>query len=381
MSRLGTETVFEVNARARALEAEGREVIHLEIGEPDFDTPANIQDAAIEAMRAGQTHYTPPAGINELRQGVAEEVARTRRIPVDPENVVIVPGAKPVIFFTLLALLEPGDEVVYPDPGFPIYESMINFLGAKPVPIPLLEEHNFRFEPNLLPQLINDRTKLIILNSPHNPTGGVLCQSDLEAIADQVRQYGCTVLSDEIYSRLVYEGEFASIASLPGMQEHTVIMDGYSKTYAMTGWRLGYGVMAKPMAEAMTRLIVNCHSCTSSFGQWGGIEALAGSQEAVEQMLAQFRRRREVIVEGLNRIPGLECLTPQGAFYAFPNIRSFGRPAKEIGHYLLEEAGVAVLPGTSFGPHGEGHLRLSYANSIENITKALDRIDSALARL
>lgn len=381
MSRLGTETAFEVLVRARALEAKGREVIHLEIGEPDFDTPSNIIAAAERALRAGYTHYTPSAGIPELRQAVAEEVSRTRRIPVKPENVVIVPGGKPIIFFTLLALVEEGDEVIYPNPGFPIYESMIHFLGARPVPIPLLEENDFAFDLDVLRRSINPRTKLVIINSPHNPTGGVLSEADLKEIAELVQRYDCYVLSDEIYSRTLYEGEFVSIASLPGMQERTIILDGFSKTYAMTGWRLGYGVMPEPLAAAEARLMTNSNSCTAAFTQIAGIEALTGPQDEAQRMVEEFRRRRDVIVEGLNAIPGVSCRKPAGAFYVFPNVKSFGRPSKEIADYLLEEAGVAVLSGTAFGAYGEGYLRLSYANSIENIRKALERMEAALSRL
>jgi len=381
MSRLGTETAFEVLARAKALEAQGREIIHLEIGEPDFDTPSNIVEAAIEALRAGHTHYTPSAGVPQLRKVVAEEVARTRRIPVKPENVIIVPGGKPILFFTILALVEPDDEVIYPNPGFPIYESMINFMGAKAVPVPLLEENDFCFDLDAFKERINERTKLVVINSPQNPTGGVLCPADLEVVAELAQRYDAYVLSDEIYSRIIYEGEFASIASLPGMQERTVILDGYSKTYAMTGWRMGYGVMPEMMAANLNRLMTNSNSCTAAFTQQAGIEGITGPQDAVDGMVAQFRQRRDVIVAGLNAIPGVSCRTPAGAFYAFPNVKSFGRSAKEIADYLLEEAGVAVLAGTSFGAYGEGYLRLSYSNSIENIEKALQRVEQALARL
>lgn len=381
MSRLGTETAFEVLARARALEAQGREIIHLEIGEPDFDTPANITAAAIAALQAGYTHYTPSAGIPELRQAVAEEVSRTRKIEVRPENVVIVPGGKPIIFYTILALVEAGDEVIYPNPGFPIYESMINMIQARPVPVPLLEENDFCFDLDVFRRSINKRTTLIILNSPQNPTGGVLCRKDLEEIAELAIRYDCYVLSDEIYSRILYEGEFFSIASLPGMQERTIILDGFSKTYAMTGWRIGYGVMPENVAAAFARLATNSVSCTAAFTQRAGIAALRDPQDAVDRMVAEFRRRRDVMVAGLNSIPGVSCRTPAGAFYAFPNVKSFGRPAKEIADYLLQEAGVAVLAGTAFGSYGEGYLRLSYANSVENIEKALERMRQGLARL
>jgi len=381
ISRLGTETAFEVLARARALEAQGREIIHLEIGEPDFDTPANITAAAIEALQAGYTHYTPSAGIPELRATVAEEVSRTRKIQVGPENVVIVPGGKPIIFYTILALVEAGDEVIYPNPGFPIYESMINMIQARPVPIPLLEENDFCFDLDALKRAINKRTTLIILNSPQNPTGGVLCRKDLEEIAELAERYDCYILSDEIYSRILYEGEFFSIASLPGMKERTIILDGFSKTYAMTGWRMGYGVMPENVAAAFARLATNSVSCTAAFTQRAGLAALRDPQDEVDRMVAEFRRRRDVMVAGLNSIPGVSCRTPAGAFYAFPNVKSFGRPAKEIADYLLQEAGVAVLAGTSFGSYGEGYLRLSYANSVENIEKAIERMRQGLSRM
>ncbi|MGQ9628646.1 MAG: pyridoxal phosphate-dependent aminotransferase [Anaerolineae bacterium] len=378
MSRLGTETAFEVLARARALEAQGREIIHLEIGEPDFDTPANIVEAAIEALRSGQTHYTPSAGIPELRKAVAEEVSRTRNIPVKPEEVVIVPGGKPIMFFAILALCEEGDEVIYPNPGFPIYESMINFVGARPVPIRLRMEKEFNFDIEELKSLVSPRTKMLIINSPHNPTGGVLSREDLEAVAEIALENDLIVLSDEIYCRILYEGEFASIASIDGMKERTIILDGFSKTYAMTGWRLGYGVMPEGLAVQMAKLMTNSVSCNAAFTMHAGIEALRGPQEEPAKMVEAFRKRRDVIVEGLNSIPGFKCLKPKGAFYAFPNIEGTGRSSRELENYLLNEAGVATLSGTSFGEYGEGFLRLSYANSVENIEKALERIRQAL---
>ena len=381
MNRLGTETAFEVLARARELEAQGREIIHLEIGEPDFDTPANIVEAAVKALHEGHTHYTPSAGIPELREAVAQEVARTRHIPVDPQQVVITPGAKPIIFFSLLALCQEGDEVIYPNPGFPIFESTINFVGATPVPVKLQEESGFRFDRDEFPSLITSRTRLIIINSPENPTGGVLCEEDLEVIAQCAIEADAMVLSDEIYSRILYEGEHISIASLPGMAERTIILDGFSKTYAMTGWRLGYGVMPHELAEQMAKLMVNSNSCTATFTQWAGIEALTGPQDAVKEMVAAFRKRRDVIVEGLNKIPGFRCPLPQGAFYAFPNIEETGLTSVEMQDYLLEEAGVATLAGTSFGAYGEGFLRLSYANSVDNIRRALERIGEAVSKL
>jgi len=381
MGRLGTETAFEVLARARELEAQGRDIIHLEIGEPDFDTPSHIVQAAISALRQGHTHYTPAAGIPELRRAVAQEVARTRHIPVDPQQVVITPGAKLIMFFTLLALCQEGDEVIYPNPGFPIYESMIRFVGATPVPYPLREEHGFSIDRETFPSLVTSRTRLIILNSPHNPIGSVLGREDLELIAQCAVEADAIVLSDEIYSRLLYEGSHLSIASLPGMAQRTILLDGFSKTYAMTGWRLGYGVMSQELAEQMAKLMVNSNSCTAAFIQWAGVEALTGPQEAVEEMVEAFRERRGVMVEGLNGIPGFRCHPPQGAFYAFPNIEGTGLRSEELQKYLLEEAGVATLAGTSFGAYGEGFLRLSYANSVDNIRKALERIKAAVGRL
>jgi aspartate/methionine/tyrosine aminotransferase len=381
MSRLGTETAFEVLARAKALEAHGREIIHLEIGEPDFDTPAHIKAAAVRALEEGWTHYTPAAGIPALREAIADYIRRTRGIPVGPEHVVVVPGGKPIMFFAILALVEEGDEVIYPNPGFPIYESMIRFVGARPVPLRLRMENEFRVDVEELARLITPRTRMLILNSPANPTGGVLTREDLEAIAELCLKHDLVVLSDEIYSRILYEGEHISIASFPGMLERTIILDGFSKTYAMTGWRLGYGVMPEPLAEAVTRLMINSNSCTAAFTQIAGIAALTGPQDEVDRMVAAFRERREVMVEGLNRLPGFRCLKPKGAFYAFPNIEGTGMSSRELAHYLLEEAGVAVLSGTAFGEYGEGFLRLSFANSIENIQKALERIEKALQRL
>ncbi|HXF69182.1 MAG TPA: pyridoxal phosphate-dependent aminotransferase [Thermoflexus sp.] len=381
MSRLGTETAFEVLARAKALEAQGRDIIHLEIGEPDFDTPAHIKAAAVRALDEGYTHYTPAAGIPALREAIADYIRRTRGIPVGPENVVVVPGGKPIMFFAILALVEEGDEVIYPNPGFPIYESMIRFVGGHPVPLRLRMENEFRVDVEELARLITPRTRMLILNSPANPTGGVLTREDLAAIAELCLKHDLIVLSDEIYSRIIYEGEHISIASFPGMLERTIILDGFSKTYAMTGWRLGYGVMPEPLAEAVTRLMINSNSCTAAFTQIAGITALTGPQDDVDRMVAAFRERREVIVEGLNRIPGFRCLKPKGAFYAFPNIEGTGLSSRELAAYLLEEAGVAVLSGTAFGEYGEGFLRLSFANSVENIQKALERIEKAIRRL
>ncbi len=382
MASLGTETAFEVLARAKALERQGKDIIHLEIGEPDFDTPKNIKEAAVKALHAGYTHYVPAAGIPELREAIAEYISKTRKIPVDPEEVVVTPGAKPIMFFAILACVERGEEVLYPNPGFPIYESMINFVGAKPVPIPLKEENDFRLDHEYVKAKITKKTKMIILNSPENPTGGVLTKEDLKVIADCiVNRDDVLVLSDEIYSRIVYEGNHESIASLPGMKEKTIILDGFSKTYAMTGWRLGYGVMRKDLAEKITQLMINSNSCTCAFVQMAGVEALKGPQDSVEKMIAEFRERREVIVSGLNNIKGITCKKPKGAFYVFPNIKGVGKTSKEFSDYLLNEAGVAVLPGTSFGKYGEGYLRISFANSVENIKKALDRISKAVEKL
>ncbi|HET7265433.1 MAG TPA: pyridoxal phosphate-dependent aminotransferase [bacterium] len=380
MAVLGTETAFEVLARARALEAQGRSVIHLEIGEPDFDTPAHIKDAAIRALRDGYTHYTPAAGLLEAREAIAEEVSRSRRIPVHPDHVVITPGGKPVMFFTMLALLNPGDEVIFPDPGFPIYESVARFLGAKPVPWVLREDREFRADPEGLRALITPRTRLVILNSPHNPTAGVLSRGDLEEIAGMVRGKPITVLSDEIYGRILYGAEFVSIASLPGMAEQTVILDGFSKTYAMTGWRLGYGVAPREVTARLVQLMVNSNSCTAAATQLAGVAALRGDQGCVERMVTEFRRRRDVIVRGLRELPGVRCNVPAGAFYAFPNVSAIDPDGGALAAHLLNDGGVAVLSGTAFGAHGRGFLRLSYANSVEAITEALSRIRKSLER-
>ncbi len=374
MSRLGTETAFEVLVKARALEAKGRDIVHLEIGEPDFDTPANIIEAATEALHKGFTHYGPSAGLPPLRETIAKYVADTRRVPVAPEEVVVVPGGKPIIFFSILALVEEGDEVIYPNPGFPIYESMINFLGAKAVPIQLREEMQFRLDVKELAGMINDRTKLIILNSPQNPTGGVLEKSDVEAIARAIGDRDIMVLTDEIYSRLIFEGAHHSIMSVDGMKERCILLDGFSKTYAMTGWRMGYGVMRADLATHVARLMTNSNSCTASFTQVAGIEALKGPQESVVEMCAEFKQRRDIMVKGLNSIKGFSCLSPKGAFYVFPNIKQTGWKSKKLADALLEDAGVAALSGTAFGDFGEGYLRFSVANSIENIEKALERV-------
>lgn len=380
MGELGTETAFEVLARAKDLEAAGRSIIHLEIGEPDMDTPEHIKEAAVRALRDGYTHYTPAAGLREAREAVAEHVAQSRGIPVGPDHVVITPGAKPVIFFALLALVDPGDEVIYPDPGFPIYASVARFVGARPVPWVLREDRGFRADPEDLRRLLTPRTRLVILNSPHNPTASLLSRADLEAIAECVQGRPITVLSDEIYGRILYEGTFASIASVPGMLDQTVIVDGLSKTYAMTGWRIGYGVMAPDLARRITQLMVNSNSCTAAFTQVAAIAALRGPQDCVERMVAEFRRRRDVLVDGLHRLPGVRCLRPQGAFYAFPNVQAIDPDGDRLQEFLLQDAGVAVLSGTSFGSQGRGYLRLSYATSVEAIREALLRMARALEK-
>jgi aspartate aminotransferase len=375
MSRLGTETAFEVLNRARALEKQGKEIIHLEIGEPDFDTPANIVEAGVEALHKGWTHYGPAAGLPDLRQTIADYVSRTRNVPVASEEVVVVPGGKPIIFFTMLALIEAGDEVIYPNPGFPIYESMVNYSIGKAVPIPLREDHDFSIDAKELASLITDRTKLIVLNSPHNPTGGVLTKKDILEITEAIGDRNILILSDEIYSRLIYDGDHFSIMSVPGFKERTILLDGFSKTYAMTGWRLGYGVMRPDLAVNISRLVTNATSCTASFTQIAGIEALCGDQSSVDKMSAEFQRRRDAFVAGLNKIKGFSCRIPKGAFYAFPNITNTGWPSKKLADALLEQAGVACLSGTAFGEYGEGYLRFSVANSLENLNKALARIE------
>src|SRR5579862_5219157 len=376
MSRLGTETAFEVLNKARALERQGKSIIHLEIGEPDFDTPANVIDAGVDAMRKGWTHYGPSAGLPDLRQALAEYVSRTRGVKVTSDEVVVVPGGKPIIFFTILSLIDEGDEVIYPNPGFPIYESMIEYVGGRAVPIQLREERDFSLDVKELASLITDRTKLIIINSPQNPTGGVLERRDIEQIASAIGDRNIMVLSDEIYSRLLFGGaEHFSIMTVPGMRERTILLDGFSKTYAMTGWRMGYGVMRPDLAAHMTRLMTNSNSCTASFTQVAGVEALKGDQGSVDHMRDEFQRRRDMFVAGLNKIKGFSCRMPKGAFYAFPNITRTGWKSKPLADALLEQAGVAALSGTSFGEYGEGYLRFSVANSVENLQKALDRID------
>jgi len=375
MSRLGTETAFEVLNKARALERQGKHIIHLEIGEPDFDTPANVVEAAVQALHKGWTHYGPSAGLPDLRQAIAEEISATRGVKVTADEVVVVPGGKPIIFFTILSLIDEGDEVIYPNPGFPIYESMINYVGGHAIPIKLKEERDFGLDVNELASLITDRTKLIIINSPQNPTGGVLSKRDIQDIAHAIGDRNILVLSDEIYSRLIFEGEHFSIMSVPGFKDRTILLDGFSKTYAMTGWRMGYGVMRPDLATHITRLMTNSNSCTASFTQVAGIEALRGDQSSVDKMRCEFQTRRDAFVAGLNRIKGFSCRMPKGAFYVFPNITKTGWPSKKLATAMLEEAGVACLSGTAFGDFGEGYLRFSVANSLDNLNQALKNIE------
>ena len=381
MSRLGTESAFNVLAKAKALEAEGRDIIHLEIGQPDFKTPDHICEAAFKAMQEGYTGYGPAAGMLELRQIIADYISETRNIEVDPDEISVTPGAKPIIFFSILACVDEGDEAIYPDPGFPIYESVIDFVGAKPVPLPLLEEVDFRFRIEDLESIISDKTKFMIINSPQNPTGGVLARSDLEAIAELAIKHDVIVVSDEVYCKILYEGKHESIINIPGMKERTILIDGHSKTYAMTGWRLGYGVMPKPLAEAVNQLMINSNSCTCTFTQMAGIAALTGPQDSVTEMVAEFKRRRDTIVDGLNAIKGVSCKKPLGSFYVFPNVTKINMHCDDLSDYIMEEAGVAVLPGTAFGRYGDGYLRLSYANSLENIKEALARIQKAIEKI
>jgi aspartate aminotransferase len=379
MNHIGQETAFEVLVRARALEAQGRSVIHLEIGEPDFDTPGHIVAAAQQALEEGMTHYGPGAGLPELRQAVAVYLRQWRGLDIDPQRIVITPGGKPIMFFAILALVNPGDEVIYPDPGFPIYESMARFVGGTPVAMPLREERHFRFDPDEFKRLVTDRTRLIIINSPHNPTGGVLTHADLEVIADVARERDIVVLTDEIYSRLLYSGKHESVATFDGMLDRTIILDGWSKTWAMTGWRLGFGVFPPELVPHVERLISNSVSCTASFAQEAARAALEGPQDAVDRMLEEFTARRTAIVSGLNKLPGVRCLEPEGAFYAFPNVTGTGINSRELADRLLQEAGVACLSGTAFGNYGEGFIRFSYANSLPNIEDALERMRRLLA--
>lgn len=381
MSRLGTESAFEVLAKAKGLEAQGKDIIHLEIGQPDFSTPINVCEAAFKAMKEGHTGYCPSAGLPEFREVAAQHISETRGVEIHPDEVTVTPGAKPIIFFTILALIDEGDEVIYPEPGFPVYESVIDFIGGKPVPLPLREEVDFRFKIDDLVDSITENTKLLILNSPQNPTGGTLTESDLAAIAELVEKHKFYVLTDEVYSRLLYEGTHHSILSIPGMKEHTILIEGHSKTYAMTGWRLGYGVAPKEIADKITQLTINSNSCTATFTQIAGIEALTGPQTFVTEMVAEFQVRRDVIVDGLNAIKGMSCVKPFGSFYVFPNVTDLPFSCEELADYLLEEVGVALLPGTAFGKYGDGYLRLSYANSLDNINDALGRMESAISKL
>lgn len=380
MSRLGTETAFEVLAKARRLEAEGMDVIHLEIGEPDFDTPQNIVDAGVEALRGGETHYGPSPGFPDVRERIAQEVSQTRGISVGGDNVVITPGGKPIMFFIMLALVDYGDEVLYPNPGFPIYESMVRFAGGVPVPMRLHESLDFNISVDEVAGQITDKTKLMIVNSPNNPCGSAIGEGDLEALADLAKQHDLIALSDEIYIRFLYEGAHHSIASFPNMRDRTIILDGFSKTYAMTGWRAGYGVMPMELVEPISRLVTNSVSCTASFTQYAALEALRGPQDASDAMVREFAKRRDIIVEGLNAIPGVRCATPKGAFYAFPNVEGTGMSSREFADRALEEAGVACLAGESFGEYGNGYVRFSFANSADNIARALERLDRFVRR-
>jgi aspartate/methionine/tyrosine aminotransferase len=378
MENLGTETAFEVLAKAKKLEAEGKHIIHLEIGEPDFDTPKNIVDAAIKSLLAGDTHYTPSAGTLEVRTAIAKYISNTRGINAIPDEVVMVPGGKPIMFYAIIALIEDGDEVIYPNPGFPIYESMINFMGGKAVPIQLKEEKDFAFDTEDLKKLITPKTKLLIINTPQNPTGGILTKEVILKIADIIKNTDIIVLSDEIYSRLIFEGEHFSITQIPGFKERTILLDGFSKTYAMTGWRAGYGVMEAELALKIARLMTNSNSCTNAFVQKACIEALEGPQDGADKMRDEFIARREIIVDGLNSIKGFTCIMPKGAFYAFPNITKTGYKSKELNDHLLYNGNVASLSGTAFGAFGEGYLRFSYANSRENIKEAIKRIKDVI---
>jgi aspartate/methionine/tyrosine aminotransferase len=378
MARLGTESAFEVLARARAMEAEGRKVVHLEIGEPDFDTPGHIGEAAAAAIREGFTHYTPAPGIPELREAVSSFFHRTRGLEYPPDRIVVVPGAKPILFFTILALCQEGDEVIYPDPGFPMYESIAAFAGATPVPVPLREERGFAVDPEELASLLTERTRLVILNSPHNPCGSTVGREDLERVATVVADRDLYVLSDEVYWAIRYAGEHSSVAQMDGMADRTILLDGCSKSFAMTGWRLGFAALPEPLVEPVTRLAINSVSCTAAMVQKAAVAALTGPFEPVQEMVEEFRRRRDVIVEGLNRIDGLSCVEPSGAFYVFPNATAISPSTRDLAVYLLEQAGVACLWGTAFGPAGQGYLRFSYANSVENIRDALESIEAAL---
>ncbi len=381
MERLGTETAFEVMARAKALEAQGKDMIYLQIGEPDFPTPKNIIEAGVKALRDGQTHYSPAAGIMPLREAIVDDVEARRGVRPKVEQVIVTPGAKPIMYFVIMACIDSGDEVIYPNPGFPIYESVINFVGGSPVALPLWEENDFRFNQDEFRSLVTDRTRMIIINSPHNPSGGVLTRGDIEVVAEVAREKNILVLTDEVYKNIIYDGEHVSIYSMPGMQEQTILLDGFSKTYAMTGWRLGFGVMREDLAKKVEQLMINSNSCTATFSQYAAVEALKGPTDEVDAMVETFRKRRDFIVAGLNEIPDVSCITPKGAFYVFPNVKKIKMSTQELEHYLLNEAGVAILSGTAFGKYGDGYLRFSYANSIENIGKALEKMKDALARI
>jgi aspartate/methionine/tyrosine aminotransferase len=381
MDTIGTETAFEAAARARALEATGRSVIHLEIGEPDFDTPANIRAAAKRALDEGWTHYGPFFGLPALREAIAADATARKGFPVNPDHVVVTPGAKPIMYYAMLALVEPGDEVIVPDPGYPIYESMVRFAGGTAVPLPIRMEHDFRADIDELASLIRPRTRMLVLNSPANPTGGLFTREDIVRIAELALQHDLIVLADEIYGRIVYEGEHVSIAEVPGMAERTIVLDGFSKTYAMTGWRLGYAILPDVLLYPYSRLIINSVSCTSTFSQLAAVEALRGPQDAIEAMVEEFRARRDLIVDGLNAIPGVRCHRPSAAFYVFPDISATGLDGAELADRLLHEVGVCVLAGTAFGTVGAGHIRISYANSRENLLAALERIRSVVEPL
>jgi len=381
MDSIGTETAFEAAARARALEATGRSVIHLEIGEPDFDTPANIRAAAKKALDEGFTHYPPYMGLPALRDAIAADVSKRKDVPVKADHVIVTPGAKPVMYYAMLALIEPGDEVIVPDPGYPIYESMARFAGGTPVPLPIRQEREFRADLDELESLITKRTRMLVLNSPANPTGGLFTREDIVRIAELALRHDLVVLADEIYGRIVYEGEHVSIASIPGMLERTIILDGFSKTFAMTGWRLGYAVLPDVLLYAFGRLIINSVSGTSTFSQVAAIEALTGPQDEVDAMVTEFEARRNLVVEGLNAIPGISCIKPHAAFYVFPDISATGLDGAELADRLLHDAGVCVLAGTAFGQVGRGHIRISYANSRENLTEALARIRTVVEPL
>jgi aspartate/methionine/tyrosine aminotransferase len=381
MDGMGTETAFEAAARARALEAEGRDIIHLEIGEPDFDTPANIREAAKRALDEGWTHYGPYFGLPALREAIAADATKRKGFDASPDRVVVTPGAKPIMYYAMLALVEPGDEVIVPDPGYPIYESMARWAGGKAVPLPIRQAHSFRADLDELASLITSHTRLLVVNSPANPTGGVFTRGDIERIAELALEHDLTVLADEIYGRILYDGEHVSIASLPGMAERTIVLDGFSKTYAMTGWRLGYAIVPEPLLFPLSRLIINSVSCTASFSQVAAVEALTGAQDSVADMVTEFRARRDLVVDGLNAIPGIRCLRPEGAFYVFPDISATGLSGSQLADRLLHEVGVCVLAGSAFGHVGWNHIRISYANSRQNLTRALERIAQIVTQL